>query len=57
MTVRALIDELNRLTKLYDEGNPEVSDKEWDDLYFELVEIFTIIKAIIAANDESKTIF
>lgn len=39
MTVRALIDELNRLTKLYDEGHPEVSDKEWDDLYFELVEL------------------
>lgn len=39
MTVRALIDELNRLTKLYDEGRPEISDKEWDDLYFELVEL------------------
>ena len=39
MTVRTLIDELNRLTKLYDEGHPEVSDKEWDDLYFELVEL------------------
>ena len=35
-TIRSLIDELNRLTKLYDEGNPEVSDKEWDDLYFKL---------------------
>lgn len=39
MTVRALINELNRLTKLYDEGCPEVSDKEWDDLYFELVNL------------------
>lgn len=39
MTVRTLIDELNRLTKLYDEGNPEVSDREWDDLYFELVQL------------------
>lgn len=39
MTVRALIDELNRLTKLYDEGHPEVSDKEWDNLYFELVKL------------------
>ena len=39
MTVRALIDELNRLTKLYDEGHPEVSDKEWDNLYFELIEL------------------
>lgn len=39
MTVRTLINELNRLTKLYDEGHPEVSDKEWDDLYFELVQL------------------
>lgn len=34
--LRSLIDELNRLTKLYDAGSPEVSDKEWDDLYFKL---------------------
>ena len=35
-TIRNLIDELNRLTKLYDEGHPEISDKKWDDLYFKL---------------------
>ena len=35
-TIRSLIDELNRLTKLYDEGHPEISDKEWDGLYFKL---------------------
>lgn len=35
-TIRKLIDELNRLTELYDEGHPEVSDEEWDNLYFEL---------------------
>ena len=35
-TIRSLIDELNRLTKLYDEGHPEISDKKWDDLYFKL---------------------
>lgn len=35
-TIRDLIDELNRLTVLYDKGTPEVSDKEWDDLYFKL---------------------
>lgn len=38
-TIRSLIDELNRLTVLYDEGHPEVSDKEWDDLYFKLQEM------------------
>jgi DNA ligase (NAD+) len=32
-----LVSELNRLTELYDKGAPEISDKEWDDMYFELV--------------------
>lgn len=34
--IRNLIDELNHLTKAYDQGKPEVSDKEWDNKYFEL---------------------
>jgi len=36
--IRNLIDKLNYLTKKYDEGHPEVSDKEWDELYYQLVE-------------------
>ena len=31
-----LIEKLNYYTKLYDEGNPAISDKEWDDMYFRL---------------------
>lgn len=31
-----LIKQLNEYTKLYEEGNPIISDKEWDDLYFKL---------------------
>ena len=38
-TIRSLINELNRLTALYDAGTPEISDKEWDELYFKLVEM------------------
>ena len=34
--MKELIDKLNYYTKLYDEGKPEISDKEWDDLYFKL---------------------
>ena len=34
--VEYLVSELNRLTELYDKGIPEISDKEWDDMYFEL---------------------
>ena len=34
--IRDLIDKLNEYTKAYDEGSPIISDKEWDDLYFQL---------------------
>lgn len=34
--IRNLIEQLNVYTKFYDEGKPVISDKEWDDLYFEL---------------------
>lgn len=32
------IERLNYYTKLYDEGRPEISDKEWDDLYFSCIQ-------------------
>jgi DNA ligase (NAD+) len=34
--IRQLVEKLNYYTKLYDEGVPQVSDFEWDNLYFEL---------------------
>lgn len=34
-----LIRELNRATIAYDEGNSFISDKEWDDMYFKLVDL------------------
>jgi DNA ligase (NAD+) len=37
--MRELVDKLNYYTKLYDEGHPEISDKEFDDLYFKLQEM------------------
>ena len=37
--IRELIDKLNYYTKLYDEGRPEINDKEWDDMYFELQDL------------------
>lgn len=37
--MRKLIDTLNYYTKLYDEGHPAISDKEYDDLYFKLVKM------------------
>lgn len=35
--LKGKIEELNDWTKAYDEGHPIVSDKEWDDAYFELM--------------------
>lgn len=37
--MKELVGRLNYLTKKYDEGHPEVSDKEWDELYFKLVQM------------------
>lgn len=37
--MKNLIEKLNYYTKAYDEGNPLISDKEWDDLYFKLIEM------------------
>ena len=34
--MQELIKKLNYHTKLYDEGKPELTDKEWDDMYFAL---------------------
>lgn len=38
MHVQELVEKLNNYTKLYDEGRPAISDKEWDNLYFKLKE-------------------
>lgn len=37
--IRDLIDKLNYHTKLYDMGKSEISNKEWDDMYFKLVKL------------------
>ena len=34
-----LIEELNAATRAYDEGKPYMSDHEWDELYFELLQL------------------
>ena len=38
LTIRELVDKLNEATIEYDKGTPIMTDKEWDDLYFELKE-------------------
>lgn len=37
--MRELIEQLNYYTKRYDEGQPEIPDSSWDQMYFELQEL------------------
>ena len=37
--INELIIKLNNYTKLYDEGHSLISDKEWDDMYFQLQQL------------------
>lgn len=37
--IHELIEELNYHTDLYNQGKPQITDKQWDDLYFELVDL------------------
>ena len=38
LEMSAVVRKLNKATKAYDEGNPIISDKEWDNMYFWLIE-------------------
>lgn len=37
--IEELVAKLNQATIYYDEGHPIMSDKEWDDMYFQLVDL------------------
>lgn len=39
MNMEQLVQYLNECTVAYDQGHPIISDKEWDDLYFDLIEL------------------
>ena len=55
--IEFLVSELNRYTKLYDEGHPAISDKEWDDLYFELVNLEEVTGLIYCDSPTQKVVF
>ena len=46
--MRDLVDKLNYLTEKYDEGHPEISDSEWDDMYFQLLDLENQTKSFYA---------
>ena len=53
--IEELIDFLNINTKLYDEGHPQIEDKEWDDKYFELQQLEKE-SGLILSNSPTQTI-
>ena len=53
-TMRELIDKLNYYTKLYDEGKSPISDKEWDDMYFQLQELEKEFGVVLANSPTRK---
>ena len=50
-----MVDYLNKCTKAYDEGNPIITDEQWDKLYFEL-EKFEERTGVVAPNSPTHTI-
>ena len=50
-----LVKYLNECTKAYDEGNPKITDEEWDNKYFELQELEKET-GLILSNSPTQTI-
>ena len=53
-TMRELVEKLNYYTKLYDEGHPVITDKEWDDMYFQLQELEKEFGVILSNSPTAK---
>ena len=52
-----LIQTLNNWTKAYDEGQPLVSDKEWDELYFKLKQLEESTGVILPDSPTNKIVY
>lgn len=53
--INDLVEYLNRCTISYDEGNPVITDEEWDKLYFELKDLEDT-SGLILGNSPTQTI-
>lgn len=49
-----LITQLNNYTRLYDEGNSPITDKEWDDMYFQLQHLEEVTGIILSNSPTVK---
>ena len=53
--IQYLVRYLNECTKAYDEGNPKITDEEWDNKYFEL-KALEEETGLILSNSPTQTI-
>lgn len=53
-TMQTLISYLNVNTELYDKGTPIISDREWDDAYFQLVKLEEETNTVLPNSPTSK---
>lgn len=49
-----LIKELNKATKVYDEGKPYITDAEWDTMYWDLVALEALTRTVYADSPTQK---
>ena len=56
-TIRDLINKLNYYTQYYDKGESLISDKEWDDMYFDLQELESWTGLYFEDSPTQKVIF
>ena len=52
--IKYLVSELNKHTGFYDAGKPIISDREWDNMYFELIELEQEWKYILPDSPTQK---
>lgn len=57
LSMNTAIEQLNKWTEAYDKGQPLVSDKEWDDLYFELKEAEDRLGIVLPNSPIQKVVY
>ena len=57
LSMNVAIEQLNKWTEAYDKGQPLVSDKDWDDLYFELKEAEERLGIILPNSPTQKVVY
>lgn len=52
--MKELVNKLNEATKAYDEGRPIMSDEEWDNMFFELVDLEAMYRLAFSDSPTQK---